>query len=677
MLPVRLTDKCDPAILSAVPELLCPVRNMNTLVPNSQFLAIVAIIASMITITIIGDGTAIGPALHVVHISPLHHDPSYLAKPQIAPPYGLIAQSPSTPLSIHTIGNATNEIDIAPLSYHATAIALARAQPSSTAADGPPTYTNPATTRATGAIADDPAIDRATADAHNPNPKKKRKRDANNHAKRQREKAQRQRRNALLNNNPDPNPARALDDAGQSTPTPPNLQSTNAPARGDNAKGSDGPRDPGTSQEGTRARGRAHAPDRDNARGNAHGNAGNAHGNAGKSTPPPPHLQSTNAPARGHTHSHTNAKGSNGPRDPGTSQEGTRARGRTHTPHHDDASGNAHGNAGKSTPPPPHLQSTNAPARGDTHSHTNAKGSDGPRDPGTSQEGTRACGRTHAPDAKGSDGPRDPGTSQEGTRARGRSHVPDHDVRESEIWSMLRSNADTILHLRQLLGLSATDIPQRVRPLLLLPPTTGPTHTTNQTPNQEDTQTNVLNGPSNKLRRNASLKAALRTDRMRPDDPTFATTARAANHVSHIDTHGYSKLEITYTIDSVIAYFADHPDSIPLSGLTIVHGTGLHSTTPYDPPSAQWIKEHLSTLPSQPTYDLIWFPRPLHVVAHGGRFLPAVRHLPGSRRSPAVRPVGLPSRPRALAALRPRGVDSCAHCCSLAERRSRSTSDCH
>ena len=38
--------------------------------------------------------------------------------------------------------------------------------------------------------------------------------------------------------------------------------------------------------------------------------------------------------------------------------------------------------------------------------------------------------------------------------------------------------------------------------------------------------------------------------------------------------------------------------SIPINGLTIVHGTGLHSITPYDPPSAQWIAEYLANHPA-------------------------------------------------------------------------------
>ena len=35
--------------------------------------------------------------------------------------------------------------------------------------------------------------------------------------------------------------------------------------------------------------------------------------------------------------------------------------------------------------------------------------------------------------------------------------------------------------------------------------------------------------------------------------------------------------------------------SIPIDGLTVVHGTGLHSVTPYDPPSTEWVAEYLAS----------------------------------------------------------------------------------
>ena len=48
--------------------------------------------------------------------------------------------------------------------------------------------------------------------------------------------------------------------------------------------------------------------------------------------------------------------------------------------------------------------------------------------------------------------------------------------------------------------------------------------------------------------------------------------------------------------------------SIPINGLTIVHGTGLHSVTPYDPPSAQWIVEYLTSHPAAFDFDTLTNP---------------------------------------------------------------------
>ena len=48
--------------------------------------------------------------------------------------------------------------------------------------------------------------------------------------------------------------------------------------------------------------------------------------------------------------------------------------------------------------------------------------------------------------------------------------------------------------------------------------------------------------------------------------------------------------------------------SIPINGLTIVHGTGLHSVTPYDPPSAQWIAEYLASHPAAFDFETLTNP---------------------------------------------------------------------
>ena len=73
-----------------------------------------------------------------------------------------------------------------------------------------------------------------------------------------------------------------------------------------------------------------------------------------------------------------------------------------------------------------------------------------------------------------------------------------------------------------------------------------------------------------------------------PDRPNYATDEWARTHLSHFDTHGHTRDDIEIGMATILNYRGAHPMSIPIiNGLTIVHGTGLHSVTPDNPPSAE------------------------------------------------------------------------------------------
>ena len=111
-------------------------------------------------------------------------------------------------------------------------------------------------------------------------------------------------------------------------------------------------------------------------------------------------------------------------------------------------------------------------------------------------------------------------------------------------------------------------------------------------------QTPVHLNSGRRLQRQPSLPIAVAVDASIPDRPNYATDEWARTHLSYFDTHGLTKDDIEIGMQTILNHLGAHPMSIPIDGLTIVHGTGLHSVTPYDPPSAQWITEYLANHPA-------------------------------------------------------------------------------
>ena len=111
-------------------------------------------------------------------------------------------------------------------------------------------------------------------------------------------------------------------------------------------------------------------------------------------------------------------------------------------------------------------------------------------------------------------------------------------------------------------------------------------------------QTPVHLNSGRRLQRQPSLPLAVAVDASIPDRPNYATDEWARTHLSYFDTHGLTKDDIEIGMQTILNHLGAHPMSIPIDGLTIVHGTGLHSVTPYDPPSAQWITEYLANHPA-------------------------------------------------------------------------------
>ena len=83
--------------------------------------------------------------------------------------------------------------------------------------------------------------------------------------------------------------------------------------------------------------------------------------------------------------------------------------------------------------------------------------------------------------------------------------------------------------------------------------------------------------------------------------------------------------------------------SIPTSGLTIVHGTGLHSATPYDPPSAEWVAEYLASHAAAFDFETLTnpgMPAPYVIHISNATLTLAVTcfHAPGDDQPPGVDP---------------------------------------
>ena len=111
-----------------------------------------------------------------------------------------------------------------------------------------------------------------------------------------------------------------------------------------------------------------------------------------------------------------------------------------------------------------------------------------------------------------------------------------------------------------------------------------------------------------RLQRHLSLPIAVAVDASIPDRPNYATDEWARTHLSYFDTHGLTKDDIEVGMQAILNHLGTHPMSIPINGLTIVHGTGLHSVTPYDPPSAQWIAEYLASHPAAFDFETLTNP---------------------------------------------------------------------
>jgi hypothetical protein len=90
-----------------------------------------------------------------------------------------------------------------------------------------------------------------------------------------------------------------------------------------------------------------------------------------------------------------------------------------------------------------------------------------------------------------------------------------------------------------------------------------------------------------------------------PDRPSYATDAWAHTHLSHFDTHGLTRDDIEAGMQAIFNHLDANPMSIPVGGLTVVHGTGMHSVTPYDPLSAEWIAEYLTNHPAALNFETL------------------------------------------------------------------------
>ena len=150
-------------------------------------------------------------------------------------------------------------------------------------------------------------------------------------------------------------------------------------------------------------------------------------------------------------------------------------------------------------------------------------------------------------------------------------------------------------------GTATASSPQRshATPALSAIATRAPTTPTRaaQLPHPQHQTPSHLN-TGRRLQRHPSLPIAVAVDASIPDRPNYATDEWARTHLSYFDTHGLTKDDIEVGMQTILNHLGAHPMSIPINGLTIVHGTGLHSVTPYDPPSAQWIAEYLASHPA-------------------------------------------------------------------------------
>ena len=80
------------------------------------------------------------------------------------------------------------------------------------------------------------------------------------------------------------------------------------------------------------------------------------------------------------------------------------------------------------------------------------------------------------------------------------------------------------------------------------------------------------------------------------------TKAWAVKRAAQIDTHNLSPEEAIQAITASLSRCAASPQAASPDGLTIMHGIGRHSATPFAPPTRACILQFLSTHPARPDF---------------------------------------------------------------------------
>ena len=105
------------------------------------------------------------------------------------------------------------------------------------------------------------------------------------------------------------------------------------------------------------------------------------------------------------------------------------------------------------------------------------------------------------------------------------------------------------------------------------------------------------------LQRAHSFTAARQPDVADDDDGEANTDAWAARRAARIDTHNLSPEEAIQAITASLSRCAASPQAAPPDGLTIEHGIGRHSATPFAPPTRTRILQFLATHPARPDFS--------------------------------------------------------------------------
>ena len=105
------------------------------------------------------------------------------------------------------------------------------------------------------------------------------------------------------------------------------------------------------------------------------------------------------------------------------------------------------------------------------------------------------------------------------------------------------------------------------------------------------------------LQRAHSFTAARQRDVADDGDGEANTDAWAARRAARIDTHNLSPEEAIQAITASLTRCAASPQTAPPDGLTIEHGIGRHSATPFAPPTRTRILQFLATHPARPDFS--------------------------------------------------------------------------